>query len=217
MNKNIKIEIAVGIMLVIAVIIGSFIWLGGRQQISQIQPIIPTPVIQQPSSVQPLITQPVPTTPVADQPKVIQDSNNNKNSITDPDVEPLLGYLSGWKLIYIIPPHEDCAAHIYEGDTKIGGWYSLENMYEEKVWMLNIEYYYKNNKRVLVDDTQNAKKVSLVDISVDFQEKLKKASKKNPVEFNIKGFYGHCEGAIVSLKPASQEFSEEIKTGIWSH
>jgi len=49
MNNKIKTEIAIGIILLIAIIVGGFIWLSGKQQTGQNQPATPTPVAQQPA------------------------------------------------------------------------------------------------------------------------------------------------------------------------
>lgn len=58
MNKNITTEIAVGIILIIAIIAGGFIWLGSKYQTSQIQPTAPVLPTQQPATDQTQKTQP---------------------------------------------------------------------------------------------------------------------------------------------------------------
>jgi hypothetical protein len=131
------------------------------------------------------------------------------------------GYTTDWKLVFVNGGvdniDEECSAHVYEGKTKIGGWYTYEEMYSDKYWFLNIAYYYDKNGKKVISDANNVPKVRIVDASNALVDELKKASKNNPKEFAIQGLYAHCEGSVVSIDLGRKAFAEDIKAGIWTH
>ena len=126
------------------------------------------------------------------------------------------GYMKKFKLVYVFGGpddiNEDCAAHLYDGELKVGGWYSIEERYDHEYWMFNMEYYYdENGERNNFNWDDIEKQVLLKDANDELEEKLKKASKEKPMEIIIKGIYGHCEGLSVSIAPASEADIERIK------
>ena len=73
---------------------------------------------------------------------------------------------------------EECAAHVYEGETKIGGWYTYEEMYSEKYWLLNIAYYYDKNGKKVINNSNNIPKVQIVDASKGLGKNWKKHQRR---------------------------------------
>lgn len=212
MNKKIASEIALGIIVLIALALGGIFWMQNKESLEQVA-TSSTP--QQQDKIR----------ENAQQPTQSQINNTNipegkvgeeyyKKEIND-------GYATGWKLVFVNGGvdnvDEECAAHVYEGTTKVGGWYTYEEMYSDKYWFLNIAYYYDKNGKKIFNDTNNIPKVRIVDAPNDLREKLKKASKNNPAELTIQGLYSHCEGSVVSVDLGRKAFADDIKAGIWTH
>jgi len=114
--------------------------------------------------------------------------------------------VSNWKLISG-DESVDCMPHIYAGSGKISGWYSLEDVYDQKQWMFRI-----------VSGQENipfkGEVISLVDVSQELVNNLKKTTKDNPMEITIQGISCGCEGCSASIAPAEKVFANEINNNL---
>ena len=73
-----------------------------------------------------------------------------------------------------------------------------------------VEATQKNGKKINIDGSKEATKMKLIDAPNDLEDRLKKASEKNPVETTIRGFFGHCEGGAVSIGQGRKAFAKDI-------
>lgn len=108
-----------------------------------------------------------------------------------------------WKLVSG-NPEDTCSGPQYEGSATIRGWYSYEENYVEKEWLFRVV---DEDVKKLPLQNITAKyswfntKLSVVDASSELEDKLKRATKENPVSITIKGYSAYCEGnPSVSLK-----------------
>ncbi|MFZ2226073.1 MAG: hypothetical protein WA064_02695 [Candidatus Moraniibacteriota bacterium] len=109
-----------------------------------------------------------------------------------------------WKLVSG-NPKQDCSQLQYSGNVKVHGWYVWDTGYVEKEWMLKIadSDTGKFPKVFLNADVHTINsKVRLRDASPELEKELKSATKDNPKEITLKGYYLYCEGSpSVSVVP----------------
>lgn len=98
---------------------------------------------------------------------------------------------------------------VYDGYMKVGGFYTKLM----DVDALEVVYYYdKKGNKINIKDKENCSlDFILEDASPDLEEKLKAASKDNPVELELKGLRTSVEGSSASLRPAGEHWKEEIE------
>ena len=113
---------------------------------------------------------------------------------------------SNWKLISG-DINVDCVPHIYAGSGKISGWYSLEDVYDQKQWMFRIVSGQENIP--FKGDFLN-----IIDASQELVNNLKKATKDSPMEITVQGISCGCEGCSASIAPAEKAFASEISNNL---
>lgn len=130
---------------------------------------------------------------------VIKQNKPKSNSESNKSV-------SSWKLISG-DVNIDCMPHIYTGSGKIYGWYSLEDVYDQKQWMFRI-----------ISGQENipfkGDFIALVDASEELVSNLKKATKDNPIEITIQGINCGCGGCSASIAPAEKTFASEVNNNL---
>lgn len=100
---------------------------------------------------------------------------------------------------------------VWDGYMKVGGFYIQQD--PRFPWELKVVYYYdKQGDKVNINDKEECSlSFFLEDAPIDLEEKLKTASKKNPVELEIKGINITIEGISATLTPAGKAYKEKIK------
>ncbi len=110
------------------------------------------------------------------------------------------GISSNWKLVSG-NPLDNCSSPVYEGEVKLKGYYVFDYFYVEKEWLFRpIE---EDLKKIWLNPAEQRdflKNFKIIDISEEEEERLKKATKKNPAEITIRGLNLYCEGGgVVSI------------------
>lgn len=110
-----------------------------------------------------------------------------------------------------------CVGHLYEGEAMIKGTYSLNSIpgSTKKAWLFKVV-------KEDIDKLPNAAKTEnnnidnsllyISDATPDVIARLKKSTEAKPETITIKGFYLDCEGApVVSIQPARLALAKYIK------
>jgi hypothetical protein len=115
--------------------------------------------------------------------------------------------VADWQLVSG-DPKDTCTTPTYNGQVQIHGWYSWEEAYVEKEWVLRISPEDAKNLP-LYDEFSSHKefnqKLKLTDASKELEDKLKSASWEKPETITIRNYKLYCEGAPLVSQNAANE------------
>lgn len=192
-NKKIASEIAIGITLLLAIIIGGIFWVQDRKQ-EALDVIVG-----------------------------LGDNQPVRRGIEKPSVQQLEvtandGQKESQPVVSADKTNADaCTAHLYEGEVSIKGSYVLETIpgSTKKEWMFKVT---KDDlgkfpaEAKAANDQPNNDLLFIADATPDMTAKLKKATQDKPETITIKGFYLDCEGVpVVSIEPARLALAKYLK------
>jgi hypothetical protein len=199
-NKKIASEIGVGVVLLTAIVIGGIFWMQNKNSvISEQSSVIENEKIEQSKPAEKKVTMCTQDAKLCEDGKTyVGRSGENCEFAACPIVD------NDWKLISG-NPKEDCSALIYEGSGNITGYYSYEDIYGPR-WIFR---FVSGQENVKLDKSQEY--ILLVDADKALEDRLKKATMKNPITITVKGLSIHCEGAAASIKSAKESFANNIK------
>ncbi|HEX8974434.1 MAG TPA: hypothetical protein VF817_03035 [Patescibacteria group bacterium] len=184
-NKKIASELAIGIIIILALVVGGMFWLQGKKE--QI-PEQKTPVAQSP-------------TPQTQQ----QNQQFQKNNPSD---------ISEWKLVSG-NPDDTCSSPTWTGNVTVRGWYVYDTSYADKEWLfavskddqakLPLQLKFGNGNSI-------NEKLKIVDANPELVAQLKKATQDNPIPVEVKKYTAYCEGVPVVSTQSDEAASWQTYT-----
>lgn len=189
-NKKLAGEFAIGVILLVAIIVGGIFWVQGKRQeavenAEKQQVIVP-------------VEQKSPTKPVENLDNAIQIKDDQQPSLTEKFEK------------------DPCAGHLYAGEATLRGTYVLDSSYgDQKEWLFKVvkEDIAKLPIQTKFGDGRDVNElIKIADATPSLEAKLKKATEENPETITIKGYYLHCEGGpLVSIAPAKLALAKYLK------
>lgn len=133
-----------------------------------------------------------------------QETTTQETTIKETNT-PVANTNSDWKLVSGFVD-DTCSGPTFEGNVNIRGWYSYIKEGEEiyiSGWMFNVvseDIAKLPLDKIAAKNSMFNKRLKIVDVTPDLEEKLKKATEQNPVSVALKGYITYCEGApLVSI------------------
>ena len=206
-NKKGNVMVIAIIIVIVAITAGVLGWLfAAKSQAPSAQTISQSTTPQTPT--QPAVQVAEPATQSA------PSATQSAPSATQSAPSAVENKESNWKLISG-NSDDTCTGPVYEGSATVKGWYILDTGYAGKEWMLEISDNDINKlpaPKAISNYSNFNQKLKLVDASPELQKELKSATKDNPKEITLRGYYLYCEGSpVVSVAPATESFKQYIR------